>query len=59
MAKLSNQMANGKAFEYSLLSAFFDRLHGATSVSVIENAPYATAKFCFESFGALTQDSLS
>lgn len=50
MAKISTQTINGKAFEYALLNEFLERLNVVTSVSVIENEPYKTAKKCFVSF---------
>lgn len=50
MAKEAKQTKTGKAFEYSLLNAFLDRLNIITSVSVIENEPYKTAKKHFDSF---------
>lgn len=50
MAKISTQTINGKAFEYALLNEFLERLKVVTSVSVIDNEPYKTAKKCFVSF---------
>jgi hypothetical protein len=50
MIKGSTQTQNGKAFEYALLIAFFERLNVVTNVSVINNAPFLTAKQCFEFF---------
>jgi hypothetical protein len=50
MAKESNQTKTGKAFEYALLNAFLERLQVLTTVSVIDNDPYKTAKKCFEGF---------
>lgn len=50
MAKISTQTINGKAFEYALLNEFLERLNVVTSVSVIDNEPYKTAKKCFVSF---------
>jgi hypothetical protein len=50
MSKSANQTTNGKAFEYSLLKEFLERLKSITTVSVIENAPYKTALNCFLSF---------
>lgn len=50
MAKIATQTKNGKAFEFALLNAFFERLEILTSVSVIENDIYKTAKKCYDSF---------
>ncbi len=50
MAKISTQTINGKAFEYVLLNEFLERLKTITSVSVVENEPYKTAKKCFLGF---------
>lgn len=50
MPKEAKQTKTGKAFEYALLNAFLERLRILTSVSVIENAPYTTAKNSFDSF---------
>ena len=43
MIKRANQTITGKAFEYSLLNAFKERLQSITNVQVIENVPYQTA----------------
>ncbi|WP_426095178.1 HaeIII family restriction endonuclease [Flavobacterium sp. DSR2-3-3] len=50
MAKISTQTINGKAFEYALLNEFLERLKVVTTVSVVDNEPYKTAKKCFLSF---------
>lgn len=50
MAKEATQTKNGKAFEYALLMAFFERLNVITNVSIITTAPFLTAKKCFELF---------
>jgi hypothetical protein len=50
MPTAAKQTQNGKAFEYALLNSFLERLQVLTSVSVVENEPYKTAKKCFESF---------
>ena len=50
MAKEATQTKNGKAFEYALLIAFFERLNLVTNVSIISTAPFLTAKKCFELF---------
>lgn len=55
MAKVATQTINGKAFEFALLNEFIERLKSITTVSVIENEPYKTAKKCFLSFGEKEQ----
>ncbi|MEO0060212.1 MAG: hypothetical protein RLZZ312_1859 [Bacteroidota bacterium] len=55
MAKISTQTINGKAFEYALLNEFLERLIVITSVSVVENEPFSTAKKCFTSFNEKEQ----
>jgi len=47
---MASQTINGKAFEYSLLIEFFDRLKNITAVTITKNKPYQTAKGYFESF---------
>ena len=47
---MASQTINGKAFEFALLAEFKERLSSITTVSVIVNEPYITAKKCFESF---------
>jgi len=44
----SKQMTTGKAFEYSLLSQFEEKLKDKTNVEVIKNSSYNIAKGCFE-----------
>jgi HaeIII restriction endonuclease len=55
MARVASQTINGKAFEYALLEAFLERLKRVTAISVVENAPYKTAKKCFASFNEKEQ----
>lgn len=55
MIKVSKQTVNGKAFEYSLLKEFLERLRVITKVSVVENEPYKTALKCFLSFNEKEQ----
>jgi hypothetical protein len=55
MAKIATQTINGKAFEYSLLNEFFERLRIITSVKIINNEPFRTAKKCFETFNEPAQ----
>ena len=50
MAKVATQTINGKAFEYALLNEFLERLKLSTTVSVVDNDPFKTAKKCFLSF---------
>ena len=50
MEKISIQTINGKAFEYALLNEFFERLKILTTISVVENEPFKTAKKCFVGF---------
>ena len=54
---MATQTINGKAFEYSLLLEFFERLDKITTVRIIKNAPYATAKGHFESFNEKEQST--
>jgi hypothetical protein len=51
MKKEAIQTKTGKAFEYALLNSFLERLEVITSVSILDNEPYKTAKRCFDSFG--------
>lgn len=55
MAKKANQTITGKAFEYSILKEFYERLSNVTSVSIIKNQPYETAKESFLFFDAKEQ----
>lgn len=50
MAKEAKQTITGKAFEYSLLNAFLERLDIISNVTVVDNEPLKTAKRCFDSF---------
>jgi hypothetical protein len=47
---MATQTINGKAFEYSLLLEFFERLNKITTVRINENKSYLIAKSYFESF---------
>jgi len=49
------QVETGKAFEYALLAAFYDRLAILTKVSIIESPSYLYAKKCFNSFSESEQ----
>lgn len=49
MEKIAKQTINGKAFEYALLCAFWERLKEKTSVIIVKNIQYETAKKCFNS----------
>jgi hypothetical protein len=53
---MASQTITGKAFEYSLLQEFYDRLKSVTKIEILENEPYLTAKKCFESFSENEQD---
>lgn len=44
-----NQTKNGKAFEYAILSEFNEKLEQRTSVEIIKNNAYNTAKAFFDS----------
>lgn len=55
MSKEAIQTINGKAFEYSLLHEFYERLNKKSNVSIINNDPYKTAKKCFERFSEKEQ----
>jgi hypothetical protein len=57
MAKLSSQTITGKAFEYSLLIEFYERLQTVTSVAIVENKQYEIAKECFMTFPKKAKDS--
>jgi hypothetical protein len=54
---MAKQTLTGKAFEYSLLQEFYNRLKNITIVQIVENEPYRTAKKCFESFSEKEQDA--
>lgn len=45
---MTTQLVNGKAFEYSLLQAFYTRLKDSTSVEIIKAGSYHQAKECYE-----------
>lgn len=48
---MPDQTQTGKAFEYALLQAFYERLSPITPTDIIDSAPYQTARRCFELFG--------
>ncbi len=50
MKKESTQTKNGKAFEYAILKEFYEKLQRVTSIEVITNGAYTTAKKHFDSF---------
>lgn len=54
---MATQTVNGKAFEYALLSEFYERLNKITSVFITKNEPYQNAKGCFDSFIEDEQDT--
>jgi hypothetical protein len=48
---MAKQTQTGKAFEYALLQEFYVRLNSPENqVVIIKNAPYETAKACYEGF---------
>ncbi len=51
------QTKTGKAFEYSILVEFYNRLNKLTRVSIVKNEPFNTAKKYFESFDADEKDA--
>lgn len=57
MKKIATQTINGKAFEYSLLRNIYNRLKEKTSISIIQSAAYTTAKYCYDDFKPLGQQS--
>lgn len=56
MASDAKQTVTGKAFEYALMNALLESLSSVTSVTVVDSAPYRTAKKSYSSFDGLTQD---
>lgn len=54
---MASQTINGKAFEYSLLTEFYDRLKATTKISITENDSYKTARGFFDSFSEIEQDT--
>ncbi|QFZ53674.1 HaeIII family restriction endonuclease [Oceanihabitans sp. IOP_32] len=54
---MASQTVNGKAFEYALLTEFYERLKNLTSVSITKNEPYKTAKGFFDEFRENEQDT--
>jgi len=52
---VGNQTKTGKAFEYALLLEIFEKLKDKTQVSIVENAPFETAKNCFFGFSEDSQ----
>lgn len=47
---MASQTINGKAFEYSLLLEFYERLKTVTNVSINNNEPFKIAKNCYDTF---------
>lgn len=56
MLKVSKQTTNGKAFEYALLSQFFERLETITKTSIVDNIHFQNALKCFKSLDNKEQD---
>jgi RNase H-fold protein (predicted Holliday junction resolvase) len=50
MANNSTQMLTGKAFEYSILKEFEEKLNKVTNVEVVQNNALQIAKDCFKTF---------
>ncbi len=54
---MASQVVNGKAFEFALLDEFYQRLKPITTVTIIVNEPYETAKGFFDSFKEKEQET--
>lgn len=54
---MPDQTQTGKAFEFALLQAFYERLSHLTPTRIIDSAPYQTAQRCFDLFVSAEQDS--
>jgi len=54
---MASQVINGKAFEYSLLCKFYDRLNLVTNVSIIENEPFKKVKECYAKVSEIEQNN--
>jgi hypothetical protein len=54
---MPDQTQTGKAFEFALLQAFYERLTALTPTTIVDSAPYQTARRCFELFGNTEQGS--
>lgn len=50
-----SQMESGKAFEYSILKEFKEKLDSLTNVEIIKNAALTTAQQCFDTFSKQEQ----
>lgn len=55
MVNNSIQMLTGKAFEYSILKEFKEKLNTITNVEVVQNNALEIAKNCFNEFGKQEQ----
>ena len=55
MGNNSAQMVTGKAFEYSIIKEFKEKLEKCTNVEVIENNALETAQNCFDEFAQQEQ----
>ena len=53
---MAKQVQTGKAFEYALLMAFYERLSVLTTVNIIENLSFSNAEKCFSNFSENEQD---
>jgi hypothetical protein len=50
------QTTTGKAFEYSILIEFYNRLNTVTNILILKNEPFFKAMDCFESFSETEKD---
>ena len=46
---MASQTINGKAFEFSLIECFYDRLKSKTEVTIDKSNEYYKAQDCFQS----------
>lgn len=53
--KYMSQMESGKAFEYSILREFDEKLNSLTNVEIIKNNALSIAKQCFNTFSKQEQ----
>ncbi|WP_417352757.1 HaeIII family restriction endonuclease [Flavobacterium alkalisoli] len=53
---MAKQVETGKAFEYALLNAFYERLSILTKVEIVISQPYVNARDCFDKFNNVEQD---
>ena len=53
---MAKQIKTGKAFEYSILTEFNNRLKSLTNIQIVKNEAYLLAKNCFDSFSDIEKD---